>query len=100
LSHAFKVCVSARELTHDTTSRKHDHFVSDRQRLLEIVHNQDNGLAGLASAADLIERLLGLANGERCGRLIEDQAARSVNDSAGDRDGLLLAAGQCRGWVA
>jgi hypothetical protein len=93
MSHAFKVCVGARELTHDAATRKHDHLVSDRQRLLEVVHNQDNGLAGVASAADLIEHLLGLANGERGGRLVEDQAARSVNDGAGDRHGLLLAAG-------
>src|ERR1700727_2173862 len=65
-----------------------------------IVYNQDNGLAGVASAADLIEHLLCLADRERGGRLVEDQAARSVSDSAGNRDGLLLAAGQGRGRVA
>jgi hypothetical protein len=93
LSHAFEVYVGARELTHDAAPRKHDHFVSDRQRLLKIVHDQDDGLAGIAGAPDLVKHLLGLADGERGGRLVQDQAPRSVSDGASDRDRLLLAAG-------
>ena len=91
---------AVREPTHDATSRKHDHFVSDRQRLLQVVHDQDDRLPRVSRAPDLIEHLLGLADGERRGRLVEDQAARPVNDGAGDRDSLFLAAGQRRGRIA
>ena len=79
---------------------KHDDLVGHRHRLLQIVHDQDDGLSGVASAPDLIEHLLGLADGERGRRLIENQAARAVDDRPRDRDGLLLAAGQCRRRVA
>jgi hypothetical protein len=92
LGYSLKVRVGARELTHDPAARKHDHLVSHRHRLLQIVHDQDNGLASVASAPDLIEHLLGLADGERGRRLVEDQAARPVDDRSRDRDGLLLAA--------
>jgi hypothetical protein len=75
LGHALEVCIGAREPTHDAASRKHDDLVSDGHRLLQVVHNQDNGLASVASASDLIEHLLGLADGERSGRLVKDQTA-------------------------
>ena len=100
LSDSFEVRVGARELTHDATAREHDDLVSHRHRLLQIVHDQDDGLASVARAPDLIEHLLGLADGERGGRLVEDQAARAVDDGARDRDGLLLTARQGRGRVA
>ena len=97
LSHPLEVRVGAGELAHDPAAREHDDLVGHRHRLLQIVHDQDDGLSGVARAPDLIEHLLGLADGERGGRLVEDQAARSVDDRSRDRDGLLLAAGQGRG---
>ena len=49
------------------------------------------------SCDDLLERRLDLALGvavERRGRLVEDQDRRRLQDGAGDRHALLLAAGQ------
>jgi hypothetical protein len=50
---------------------------------LQIVLNQNDRLASVASAADLIEHLLGLTDRESSSRLVEDQAARPINDGAG-----------------
>ena len=83
LIYPFKVCIGARELTHDAAARKNDDFVRDVQRLLQIVLNQNDRLASVASAADLIEHLLGLTDRESSSRLVEDQAARPINDGAG-----------------
>src|SRR5271165_2616449 len=94
------VGVGARELTHDPAAREHDDLISHRHRLLQIMHDQDYGLAGVPRAPHLIEHLLGLADGEGSGRLVEDQAARAVDDGPRNRDGLLLTAGQGRCRVA
>ena len=96
LGHSLEVGIRARELAHDPAAREHDDFVGYRQRLLQIVHDQHDGLAGVPRAPDLIEHLLGLADGECSSRLVEDQATRAVDDGPRDRDGLLLAAGQRR----
>jgi hypothetical protein len=100
LGNALEVRVGTRELTHDPAAREHDDIIGYRHRLLQIVHDQDDGLAGVPRAPDLIEHLLGLADGEGSGRFVKDQAARAVDDGPRDSDGLLLAAGQRRCRVA
>ena len=57
------------------------------------------GLARVPGHAHLIQNLLGLAHGQRGGRLVEDQAARSIVDRPSNGDRLSLAARQCRGRV-
>ena len=53
-----------------------------------------HGDALLGEPLDEIEHLLGLRDAERGGRLVEDDHARLLQDGAGDRDGLALAAGE------
>src|SRR5260221_5735510 len=95
-----EVGFGTRELSDDSAAREHDDIISHRYRLLQVVRDQDDGLTGVARTPDLSEDLLGLADREGGGRLVEDQAARAIDDGPRNRDGLLLAAGQRRRRVA
>src|ERR1700757_1122397 len=93
-----EVGIGTRELSDDLAAREHDDIIRHRHRLLEVVRDEDNGLTGVPCMPDLSEDLLGLADREGSGRLVEDQAARAIDDGPRNRDGLLFAAGQRRRW--
>ena len=74
----------------DAAVLKHDDLVGRDDRR-QAVRDHDRG----AALADQVERRLDLLLGvriERRGRLVEDQDRRRLEDGAGDRHALLLAA--------
>ena len=76
----------------------HGDRVGHRHRLLLVVrdvHERDADLPLDALELDL--QLLAQAQVERAERLVEQQRPRAVDERAGERDALLLAAGQLRG---
>ena len=69
--------------------------VAHRQRLLLVVGHQDEGDADLAlQILQLDLHVAAQLAVERCQRLVEQQHRRAVDERAGDRDPLLLAARQ------
>ena len=68
--------------------------VGHRHRLLLVVRDVHEGDPDLAlDVAELELQLLAQAQVERAERLVEQQRARAVDERAGERDALLLAAG-------
>ena len=76
---------------------EHGEAVAHRQRLLLVVRHVDERDADLAlDALELDLHLLAQLEVERAERLVEQQHARAVDDRAGERDALALAAGELR----
>ena len=73
----------------------HADAVGDRQRLGLVVGDEQRGdPEPLLDAADLAAQLVADARVERRERLVEQQHGRLDRQRAGDRDALLLAAGE------
>src|SRR5258706_1920549 len=68
--------------------------IADRQRVLDVVGDEDHPEALVAGRDRVAEHERRLLDAERRGRLVEDQDARTEILGAGDREGLALAAGQ------
>ena len=79
----------------------HADAVGDRQRLgLVVGDEQRRDAEPLLDAADLDAQLVAHARVERRQRLVEQQHARLDRERSGERDALLLAAGELVGVVA
>ena len=65
----------------------------------QAVGDGDHGLAGHQPVEALLDRRLDLRI-ERAGRLVEDEDRRILEEDAGDRDALALAAGELRAALA
>ena len=70
---------------------QHCHAVGDRLHLVELVRDEDDGLALVGHRAERLEELLGFLWCEHCGRLVHDQDARVPVERLQDFDALLLA---------
>ena len=81
----------------DPAAVHHRDRVGHRHGLLLIVRHVDEGDADvLLDALELDLQLLAQAQVQRAERLVEQQRARPVDERAGERDALLLAAGELR----
>ena len=67
------------------------------RRQLRGVGDEDDGLAMLRQPGQYIEDVMGRARVEVAGRLVGDEQGRVVGQRPGDRDPLLLSAGDLRG---
>ena len=76
---------------------EHGQAVAHRQRLLLVVRHVDERDADLLlDPLELDLHLLAQLEVERAERLVEQQHLRAVDDRAGERDALALAAGELR----
>ena len=79
---------------------KHGDAIGDREDVVEVVRDQNDGEALLAEPLDEFEHLLGLRDPERRGRLVEDDELRVPHHGAGNRDRLALPARERRHLLA
>ena len=70
---------------------EHGHAIGDRLHLVELVRDEDDGLAFVRHRAQRPEERLGLLRREHGGRLVHDQHARVAIERLQDLDPLLLA---------
>src|SRR5215470_15774753 len=81
----------------DAALIQHRDAIAHRQRLLLVVRHVDEGDADLALHPQQLElHLLAELEIERAERLVQQQHLRLVDDRAGQRDALALAAGELR----
>ena len=70
---------------------QHRYAVGDGLDLVELVRDEDDGLALLGHRAERLEERFGLLRSEHGGRLVHDQDARLAVERLQDLDALLLA---------
>ena len=89
---------SRRADLHDPALVEHGDAVGHRQRLALVVGDEDEGDAErLLQRLQLVLHLLAQLEVERAERLVEQQHLGLVDQRAGQRDALALAAGQLAG---
>ena len=71
-------------------------MVADREHLLELVADEDDGDTLVAQAAQQREQRVGLVRGQGRGRLVHQEDARAQGQGLGDLDQLHLRAAQPR----
>ena len=67
--------------------------ISDAVRVCDVVRDEDDVLAFIASAFDEFQDLLGLRQGQGRGRLVEDEQSRLEVEGAGNGHAFLFASG-------
>src|SRR5690606_28671893 len=65
------------EIRRDAALTQDDEAVADRERVLRVVGDEDDGGAAVACSGDEVEHERGLADAERGGGLVENQDART-----------------------
>ena len=73
---------------------QHGDLVRNGQHLVQLVGDEDDGLAVGAHVAHDLEQAVCLLRGQNGGRLVEDQDLRSAEQNLDDLDGLLLRNGK------
>ena len=73
------------------TASQHCHTVGDRLHLVELVRDEDDGLALVGHRAERPEERVGFLRREHRSRLVHDQDARVAVERLQDLDALLLA---------
>src|SRR3984957_6760790 len=91
--------VSGRIVRDDLTLAQHDDAVADREHVSQPVADQDDGNAVLLESTDEVQHMLDLSHGERGRWLVHDHQLGVEGERAGDRDRLLLAAGELTGHL-
>ena len=69
---------------------QHGDLVRNGQHLVQLVGDEDDGLAVGAHVAHDLEQAVRLLRGQNSGRLVEDQDLRPAEQDLDDLDGLLL----------
>src|SRR5699024_12445512 len=78
----------------DAAAAHDDHAVNDLKYMVDVVCDEDAGVAGFAHAADKVQDASGFRNAEVVGWFVEDDQLALEIHGAGDRHCLALAAGQ------
>ena len=78
----------------DAAAPHDDDAVHHLEHMVDVVRDEDAGVAGIARAAHEAQHPLRLGDAEIVGRLVEDDEVAVEIHGAGDRDRLALAAGE------
>ena len=81
-------------LSHDPAPPQHDDAIHDLEHVMDVVGDEDAGVAGVARVAHEAQHALGLRDTEVVGGLVEDDELALEVHRAGDGDRLALAAGE------
>jgi len=94
LSELLEVGLAPQERARDPALGEHDDVVGDRERVPEVVRDEDHGRPRIPGRGDVVEHRRSLPDREGGRRLVEDQARGTEEHRSGDREGLPLAAGE------
>ena len=87
-------CVALAELTHDLAVGEEEHAVRHGRRACVVRHHDDRLAVLVDRAAEELEDLPARGRVEVAGRLVREQHRRLRDERAGNRDALLLPAGE------